>query len=145
MRRNLLGESSTTLSKNSRATSEYFVVCDPFFVSLAFPSCLVIALCISNTIAASESMENEPGSSTITQIKYPEGDQDIELIQALESADGMKSISKNYPFQYDKVYQPSAKQQDVFDDLSQLVQSALDGYNVCIFAYGQTGSGKTFT
>ena len=24
-------------------------------------------------------------------------------------------------------------------------QSAVDGYNVCIFAYGQTGSGKTYT
>jgi len=26
-----------------------------------------------------------------------------------------------------------------------LIESVLDGYNVCIFAYGQTGSGKTWT
>ncbi|KAI8536672.1 hypothetical protein RHMOL_Rhmol10G0275200 [Rhododendron molle] len=40
---------------------------------------------------------------------------------------------------YDHVFDGSATQDDY------LVQSAVDGYNVCIFAYGQTGSGKTFT
>ena len=34
---------------------------------------------------------------------------------------------------------------DVFVCWFTCTQSALDGYNVCIFAYGQTGSGKTYT
>ncbi|KAE8637411.1 hypothetical protein CSA_023388 [Cucumis sativus] len=46
---------------------------------------------------------------------------------------------------YDHVFDGTASQEDVFEDTRYLVQSAVDGYNVCIFAYGQTGSGKTFT
>ncbi|XP_010928759.1 kinesin-like protein KIN-14I isoform X2 [Elaeis guineensis] len=46
---------------------------------------------------------------------------------------------------YDHVFDQTVSQEEVFEDTKYLVQSAVDGYNVCIFAYGQTGSGKTFT
>ncbi|XP_015242871.1 PREDICTED: kinesin-like calmodulin-binding protein isoform X3 [Cyprinodon variegatus] len=48
-------------------------------------------------------------------------------------------------FQFDKVFSAEASQEDLFQDVNRLMQSVIDGFNVCIFAYGQTGSGKTFT
>ena len=33
----------------------------------------------------------------------------------------------------------------VFEKVTGLITSVLDGFSACIFAYGQTGSGKTFT
>ncbi|KAL2609200.1 hypothetical protein R1flu_027773 [Riccia fluitans] len=47
--------------------------------------------------------------------------------------------------QFDHVFDETTTQEQIFEDTKYLVQSAIDGYNVCIFAYGQTGSGKTFT
>lgn len=50
-----------------------------------------------------------------------------------------------YDFKFDKVFAASSGQDHVFDEVSDFVQSAIDGYQVCLFSYGQTGSGKTHT
>lgn len=54
-----------------------------------------------------------------------------------------KSIA--HTFTFDQVFDHSSEQESIFEMVSPLIQSALDGYNICIFAYGQTGSGKTYT
>eukprot|EP00873_Tetraselmis_striata_P007567 jgi/Tetstr1/427831/TSEL_001803.t1 len=56
-----------------------------------------------------------------------------------------RSAGKPTSFAFDKVFAPGTAQATVFEEVSELVQSALDGYNVCLFSYGQTGAGKTHT
>jgi kinesin family protein C1 len=51
----------------------------------------------------------------------------------------------DFQFSFEQVFDQTYSQQAIFDELSQVIQSSVDGKNVCIFAYGQTGSGKTFT
>ncbi|XP_041023436.1 kinesin-like protein KIN-14C [Juglans microcarpa x Juglans regia] len=74
-----------------------------------------------------------------TLISYPTS------TEALGRGIDLMQSGQKYPFTFDKVFTHEASQRDVFVEISQLVQSALDGYKVCIFAYGQTGSGKTYT
>lgn len=76
-------------------------------------------------------------------------------------------ISKR--FEFDRVFKADSTQENVFDEVREcgvvvfsvlggngvvggaceqlqgVVDTVVDGYNVCIFAYGQTGSGKTYT
>lgn len=87
-------------------------------------------LASSSTLAAQHMFEyNEKGQGLVAKPQQGEG----------------KSVVMSYPFKFDRVFRPQCDQATVFEEISQLVQSALDGYRVCIFAYGQTGSGKTHT
>lgn len=77
--------------------------------------------------------------------------QDNELtVSNGSTADGFGG--KTYSFNYDRVFwscnveEPHyADQKSVYDVLAKpLVDSAFEGYNICLFAYGQTGSGKSY-
>ncbi|XP_056022835.1 uncharacterized protein LOC125649969 isoform X2 [Ostrea edulis] len=76
----------------------------------------------------------ETGRGNYSVIKSPD-----EYTINVESSRGTKE------FQFDAIFMEDSTQEKIFEDTNNLIQSAMDGYNVCIFAYGQTGSGKTFT
>lgn len=79
----------------------------------------------------------------------------------LSASDEMSSICVSFPdegevtmnndkgkkknWEFDCVFDTDSTQEQVYKEVSPLVTSVLDGYNVCIFAYGQTGTGKTYT
>ena len=48
-------------------------------------------------------------------------------------------------YDFDRVFQPSLDQAELFEALEPFVQSAIDGFNVCVFSYGVTNSGKTYS
>lgn len=85
------------------------------------------------------------------EMNFPDCDGESQQLQiSLPTVGGIPTLEQKvsnsvHSFSFDKVFNPNASNRDIFLEVEQLVQSALDGYNICIFAYGQTGSGKTFT
>jgi len=83
--------------------------------------------------------ELKSGELTSDHISFDEADETKIVVN------DTNSNTPAVPFKFDLVFKQDATQALIFEELSQLVQSALDGYSVCVFAYGQTGSGKTYT
>ncbi len=55
---------------------------------------------------------------------------------------GASVTAKPHQFTFDHIFRSTAGQEDIYREVSDLVQSVMDGYRVCVFSYGQTGSGK---
>jgi kinesin family protein C1 len=94
--------------------------------------------------------ERDQQSNSFSKVNSPFCEDDItkQAIVAIEpykDRGGLKNRQKKWKFGFDHVFSPNHKQVDVWNASEPLVQSVIDGYNVCIFAYGQTGSGKTYT
>jgi kinesin family protein C1 len=84
----------------------------------------------------------------VARITYPDTgaeSKEVEILGPDERSSLGNITTKKNAFSFDRVFTPTSVNAEIFDEISQLVQSALDGYNVCIFCYGQTGSGKTYT
>ncbi|KFY64332.1 hypothetical protein V497_01747 [Pseudogymnoascus sp. VKM F-4516 (FW-969)] len=87
-------------------------------------------------------------SEEVAKIAYPDVEKESKELELMgpEEKSSLGTITrKTNAFTFDRTFGPSTTNEEVFGEISQLVQSALDGYNVCIFCYGQTGAGKTHT
>lgn len=149
--------SCTTPSKSSKATSVSFAECDLFCVRKD------TSIHLLSTHHGSLLYIGSDKSQQHTRIRYSSDDitDTLELEDDISSMLG-KRTTKKYSFTFDRVrtiifskdqgmyqrslssqiFKPSTSQSECYEDIAYLVQSALDGYSVCIFAYGQTGSGK---
>ena len=59
--------------------------------------------------------------------------EELVLRQKVENVLGKES-PKEVTFKFDRVFEPKSTQEEEFDEVKMLIQSAFDGYRVCIFA-----------
>ncbi|XP_029370657.1 kinesin-like protein KIFC1 [Echeneis naucrates] len=90
---------------------------------------------LHNTIQELKVSHKESGKSWRTRLQHTTT---FKLTQV--NTGKTTDTQKNYNFSFG----PKASQQELTCLMSLLVQSVLDGYNVCCFAHGQTGSGQMY-
>jgi len=83
-------------------------------------------------------LKSDEEKNTTNACTFPE--ENVIFVETLKNDKPTKT-----EYEFDRVFSGNATQVEIFKDTKPLIQSVMDGYNVCIFAYGQTGSGKTFT
>ncbi|XP_047396927.1 kinesin-like protein KIF16B isoform X2 [Sciurus carolinensis] len=86
-------------------------------------------------------IQMEKSKTTITNLKIPEGG------TGDSGRERIKTFTYDFSFYSADTKSPDyVSQEMVFKTLgTDVVKSAFEGYNACVFAYGQTGSGKSYT
>ncbi|KAM5176320.1 kinesin-like protein KIF16B isoform 3-T3 [Callospermophilus lateralis] len=86
-------------------------------------------------------IQMEKSKTTITNLKIPEGG------TGDSGRERIKTFTYDFSFYSADTKSPDyISQEMVFKTLgTDVVKSAFEGYNACVFAYGQTGSGKSYT
>ena len=85
-----------------------------------------------NTTRPSSSSSGDGGGSFHDLTK-----QVIELTEPYKDRGGLKERRKKWKYGFDRVFNQSNGQRDVWEGAEPLVQSCIDGFHVCMFAYGQ--------
>jgi kinesin family member C1 len=65
----------------------------------------------------------------------------IEISKEEKNSLSKEKITKSN-FTFDKIFSEDSTQTEVFNEVYEVIQNSLDGFNCCIFAYGATGSGN---
>ncbi|KAH7832250.1 putative kinesin-like motor protein [Monocercomonoides exilis] len=73
-------------------------------------------------------------------------DQRIEIKKLSKDESGKKGEKLlKYTFQFDRVFNHSSTNDSVYEEVTSLVQSAVDGFTSCVFCSGPNGAGKHYT
>jgi kinesin family protein C1 len=91
---------------------------------------------------ASDTTEAHGGGGQQSVVTLHQDRSTITLSNPSNASSASSNRANSHLFSFDHTFGGDSTQEDIFQEVSGLVQSALDGFRVCVFSYGQTGSGK---